>query len=46
MLQKYESLFGFCYPHQVDSMKWIKFLGGEFKEPDDANRISFKIRRK
>lgn len=46
LLQKYDSLFGFCYPYQVESIKWIKFLGAEFNEPDDQNRIAFKIRRK
>lgn len=46
MLKKYESLFGFCYPYQNDSLKWIKFLGGEFKERDEQNRIAFQIRRK
>ena len=46
LLEKHESLIGFCYPHQEESIKWIKFLGGEFREPDEQNRISFKIRRK
>jgi hypothetical protein len=46
MLQKYESLYGFCYPYQVDSIKWIKFLGGEFRGTDDQNRIPFQLRRK
>jgi|SRR6516162_2990018 hypothetical protein len=46
LLQKYDSLFGYCYPYQQDSLRWIKFLGAEFRELDERNRIPFKIRRK
>jgi hypothetical protein len=46
LLQKYDSLFGYCYPYQKDSLRWIKFLGAEFRPLDERNRIPFKIRRK
>ena len=46
LLQKYDSLIGYCYPYQKDSIRWIKFLGVEFTDADNRNMIPFKIRRK
>jgi hypothetical protein len=46
LLAKYESLYGFCYPSQVASIKWLKFLGAKFEEPREDGRMLFRIGRK
>jgi hypothetical protein len=45
LLNKYESLYGFCYPSQTASIRWLKFLGAKFEEPQDG-RMMFRMGRK
>ena len=44
MLQKYESLYGFCFPHESESIKWLRHLGAKFEDPH-GGKILFRIRR-
>lgn len=45
MLETYEELVGFCTPENTQAIKWIEWLGGEFK-PLAFGRRDFVIRRK
>jgi hypothetical protein len=45
MLESYEELVGFCSPENKAAIRWIEWLGGEFKKPF-AGRVDFSIRRK
>lgn len=44
MLQKHESLYGFCYPNESASIRWLRHLGAKFGEPQDG-RMPFNIGR-
>lgn len=45
MLKSYEEIVGFCLPENTSAIRWIKWLGGEFKQPA-FGRVDFVIRRK
>ena len=44
MLKKHEALYGFCYPEESQSIKWLKFLGAKFEKPHDG-KLPFRIGR-
>lgn len=44
-LTEYSEIIGFCKPDNALAIRWIKWLGGEFKEPA-FGRADFVIRRK
>jgi len=45
MLERYETINGHCQLGATLSMRWVRWLGGVFSEPDGAY-IPFTIRRK
>jgi hypothetical protein len=45
MLEIYETIHGHVIIGQHDNMRWLKWLGATFGEPDDK-KIPFQIRRK
>lgn len=45
MLKEGESLYGFCKIEDPRAIRWLKWLGAEFGEPD-GRKIPFQIRKK
>lgn len=45
MLDRYETINGHCLTSASDSRHWVRWLGGEFGEPQ-GNVIPFTIRRR
>lgn len=44
-LKQYDSLIGFCRSDNHQAIRWIEWLGGEFKKPQDG-RKDFVIRKR
>lgn len=44
MLKLYPRLIGFCSRGNVKAIRWIKWLGGKFAEPE-GDRVNFVIRQ-
>ena len=45
MLKHYETIVGHCLADARDSIRWVKWLGGEFSYPE-GQVVPFTIRRK
>lgn len=45
MLKEYAVLYGFCKIDDPRAIRWLKWLGAEFGEPDER-KIPFQIRKK
>ncbi len=46
LLDYYDIIIGHCSTKQPKSIRWLKWLGAEFNDPDELGRLPFQIRRK
>ena len=46
LLDEYDLIIGHCSPKQPKSVRWLRWLGAEFQDPDELGRLPFQIRRK
>ncbi len=46
ILREYDIIVGHCSSKQPKSVRWLKWLGAEFMDPDELGRLPFQIRRK
>ena len=44
-LQEYETIVGFCKPENKSAIKWLEWLGADFKRPF-SERADFTIRKR